>query len=74
MQIVDSQVRVVGYSIPALEGSDITLSCPSGEVLTGHNGTSAMCMQNGNWEPDIREAECKGNKNYAAITVISRVD
>ena len=57
MQIVDSHVRVVGYSIPALEGNDTTLSCPSGQVLTGHNGTgtSAMCMQNGNWEPDLRE-------------------
>ena len=60
MQIVDSQVEVVGYSNPALEGTDITLSCPSGQVLTGRNSTSATCMWNGKWEPDLEEVECKG--------------
>ena len=48
LQIVDSQVEVVDFHMPALEGTNITLGCPSGRVLTGHNSTSATCMRNGN--------------------------
>ena len=44
--------------IPALEGTNITFSCPLDLVLTGPN--SSTCMENGEWEPDPREVECKG--------------
>ena len=62
MQIVDLQVEIAGYSNPALEGTDITLSCPSGLVLTGSNST-ATCTGNGKWEPDLGQRECKGKSN-----------
>ena len=60
MQIVDSQVKVVGYSSPAIESAVILLSCPPGHKLTGSNSTTSTCMGNGEWEPDLREVECKG--------------
>ena len=43
-------------------GTTITLSCPTGLALTGPN--SLVCMGNGEWEPDPREAKCKGEKLY----------
>ena len=43
-----------------LEGSSLTLSCCPGLELVGPNTTT--CMRNGKWEPDPREAECKGTK------------
>ena len=46
------------YEDPALEGYNITFTCPPGLVLTGPNAT--MCMGDGEWEPDPRLAKCKG--------------
>ena len=61
MQIEDSQVKVMGYNNPAVEGTNITLSCPSGLVLTGPSDMYiATCMENGKWEPDLGEMDCKG--------------
>ena len=46
-------------SNPALEGTNITFSCPLGMVLTGPTGV-ATCMRNGEWEPDPGRVQCKG--------------
>ena len=55
----DSPVRVVtGYRDPALEGTMVMFSCPTGLILSG--SSSSTCMENGEWEPDIKETKCKG--------------
>ena len=55
----DSQIMTIGYSEMSM-GSAVTLSCPTGLVLTEPN--SSICMGNGEWEPNPREAKCKGEK------------
>ena len=53
----------VGYDKPVpglwtvLEGTMVNYSCSSGLVHSGP--TSSTCMQNGEWEPDPTEVECK---------------
>ena len=60
----DNPVRVVTeYSDPALEGTTVMFSCPTGLTLTGSN--SSTCMEGGEWEPDLKETKCKGG--YVAI-------
>ena len=58
-------VLVSGYRDPALEGTNVTFSCSSGLndiiVLTGPS--TSTCMGDGEWEPDPRDAECKGITN-----------
>ena len=49
---------ITSYSHPAVEGSNITFSCPPGLVLTGPSNSA--CMGNGEWEPDPRAVECDG--------------
>ena len=49
----------VNYVDPALEGQNITFSCPSGQMLNG-SLHSSMCMRNGKWEPDPQEIGCTG--------------
>ena len=39
-------------------GSNITLSCPPGLVLSGPS--TSICMENGEWEPHPSEVECEG--------------
>jgi hypothetical protein len=52
-------IRVIGYSDPALEGTSVTLECSSPYIVhVGPNITT--CMENGEWEPDPREASCIG--------------
>ena len=51
-------LRVIGYMIPAREGTNVTLSCSSGLELSGPN--TSTCIRNGEWEPDPREAVCQG--------------
>ena len=56
---LDDSIMVMGYSASGTaRGTNITFSCPPELVLTGPN--SSTCMGNGEWEPDIREVECKG--------------
>ena len=43
---------------PALEGTNITFSCPPGLILTGPN--TSTCMRNGNWEPNPQRVKCLG--------------
>ena len=49
----------VSQNYPLMEGQCITYTCPPGLVLTGPN--ASVCMENGEWEPDPREAHCIGN-------------
>ena len=56
-------IRVIGYSDPAIEGTTIMLECSSPNLVhMGPNTTT--CIGNGEWEPDPREMQCirvKGN-------------
>ena len=57
----DASIIVIGHpdeDYLALEGTNVTLNCPSGLTLTGPS--LSVCMGNGEWEPDPREAKCKG--------------
>ena len=54
----------MGYRDPAVEGSEVTFDCSSGLVMSGPN--SSTCMENGRWEPDPREVECK-SESYVSI-------
>ena len=53
-------VIVKGYKAPALEGLNVSFSCPTGLQLelTGPNTTT--CMENGEWEPDPFNLKCEG--------------
>ena len=55
---MNGPVIVNNFMKPAIVGSNITFDCPPEHVLIGPNTTT--CMGNGEWEPDPREAECKG--------------
>ena len=57
-EITDDSVQVTNYRDPSIEGTVLTFSCSSGLVLTGPN--TSMCMDNGQWKPDLKEAKCKG--------------
>jgi hypothetical protein len=52
---------MMDYTDPAVEGANVTFSCPSGLVLIGP--IVATCMRNGKWEPDPWEVACKGKIN-----------
>ena len=55
-------IEIMNYVAPAIEGTTVTFKCLSQYDLIGPNTT--VCMENGEWEPDPREVECKG-KAYA---------
>ena len=59
MEPARTNVIVVGYEDPALEGERIMFTCTSGLELSGP--TSSTCMGNGKWEPDPRKTNCTGN-------------
>ena len=57
-----TEVQVSGYGDPAIAGTVVNFSCPSGlpdMVLTGPS--SSTCTGNGEWEPDPMDAMCNGN-------------
>ena len=54
----NSTTVIMKYTDPAVEGSNVTFSCPSGLILTGPS--VATCMRNGKWEPDPMEVACRG--------------
>ena len=56
----------VGYEDPALEGQNITFTCPPGQMLNGSNASS--CMGDGEWEPDPRKVGCTGISVSTATT------
>ena len=51
-------IEIMNYVAPAMEGTTVIFKCPSQYDLIGPNTT--VCMENGEWEPDPREVECKG--------------
>ena len=55
---VDGSTMVVGYRDPAVEGTNVTFSCPPGLVLTRPD--ISTCMRNGEWEPNPGEIKCLG--------------
>ena len=64
----DSESLLVqGYTNPgrALEGDKINFTCISGMELIGPN--SIICMASGEWEPNPREVECKGEGIHTTI-------
>ena len=56
-QVHDS-VSVLGYSIPAVEGTTVTLHCPPELVLDGTK--SLTCMKNGEWGVALHKLNCTG--------------
>ena len=58
-------IAEVGYSENsiAMKGAVANFSCPPGLVLIGPNTTT--CMENGEWEPDLTNLDCKGRMNQS---------
>ena len=56
LTLIHSDVIVMGYEDLALEGENITFTCPTGTMLTESN--MSICVENGEWEPDPRDVEC----------------
>ena len=66
----DSVPRVEGYDGFPIERSTITFSCPPEMEFTGPN--SATCMDDGEWELDLRGLMCAKSKsigNFATIII-----
>ena len=58
-RVSNGSIILMDYFGPAMEGTTVTFQCQCPElVLTGPN--TSTCMENGEWEPDPREVECKG--------------
>jgi hypothetical protein len=59
-QMDNTIVDIMGYTDPAIEGSNVTISCSSGHVWNG--SVVAICGENGEWEPDLKEISlnCSG--------------
>ena len=64
LHLMDSFVHTY-FNIPALEGATANFSCPPNFVLTGP--TTATCMGNGEWEPDLNEIKCAGKFLYRPL-------
>ena len=64
---IDHSVKVMGYSElePSVIGTTVSLYCPVGMVLNGPN--MSTCIEDGIWEPDIREVTCMGEKPFNRI-------
>ena len=58
LTLIDVNVLIEAYEDPALEGENITFSCPIGLVMIGPN--SATCMKSGEWKPDPSVVICTG--------------
>ena len=56
--MIDSPVRVTGYRDPALVGTTVMFSCSTKLTLTG--SSMSTCMEDGEWEPDLKGIKCKG--------------
>ena len=56
LTLIHSDVIVMGYEDPALEGENITFTYPTGAMLTGSK--MSICVENGEWEQDPRDVEC----------------
>ena len=65
MNQIDASISIHGSMNPAIEGTNVTFSCPHGLVLNGSN--TSTCMRNGEWEPDPQKWRCLGDY----VTIIS---
>ena len=65
-QLIDESIDVFGFREPATRGTNLTLACTSGLMLTGSN--TSTCMGNGEWEPDPSKAECIGTSTPVHMT------
>ena len=65
-------IKVMDYMAPALEGATVTFGCAPQYILMGPNTTT--CMENGEWEPDPSEVECKGIDVCMYNTIILKYD
>lgn len=54
----DVNVTVLGYREPAIEGNIIFFICPPELELA--ESRISTCVGTGEWKPDPREIECKG--------------
>ena len=52
----NSTSKIEAYNDLPVEGSTVRFSCPPGLVLIGPN--SAICLENGEWEPDPSQLMC----------------
>ena len=58
-------IWILGYTNAVLEGDKINFTCTSGMELVGPN--SITCMANGEWEPNPKEVECKGESFHTTM-------
>ena len=65
-----NSVTVIGSINPALVGTSIMLQCPPEQTLIGP--VSTTCMENGEWEPDPRNAVCNINKSKLCTVIYAR--
>ena len=56
---IDASISIHIDLYPAIEGTNVTFSCPHGLVLNGPN--TSTCMRNGEWEPDSQNLTCLGD-------------
>ena len=63
-----SDLRIVGPNGIPVEGSTVSFSCPQGLELVGP--ISAICSQNGEWEPDLEGVICttQGLRGYCTLS------
>ena len=60
--MMNDSISVLGYSHPAIVGASVNFTCPHKHLLIGPH--SATCMENGEWEPDPVQVECKGELHF----------
>ena len=58
LEDADGSVLVTGYSDPALVGTNITISCLTGDGDTGNGAMVLTCMDDGQWDPDPQLIGC----------------
>ena len=63
--MTNKNITVVGYKKPAIEGSTIHFICPPQLDLCGSR--TSICSADGQWKPDPREIECKGESLHIII-------
>ena len=69
--MTNENITVVGYRRPAIEGSIIYFICPPQLDLSGSR--TSTCSADGQWKPDPREVECKGDSLHVIILLLPHV-
>ena len=65
----NSSIKLMEFSDPrpALEGVTVNFTCAPGMILTGPNSTT--CTENGLWDPDPRDTQCRSRSPGINIRV-----